>query len=362
MEMPAVAAACLFVAGLVLPGCGESGGASSADVVARSATPPAGSGPRLTFDSLVHDFGVVSDTRTYSAGFRFTNTGDETLVISEVKPACGCTVPTLSRTTFVPGDGDVIAVEFDPAGQHGTADKYIAVASNAADGLIRLRVSALIRPLLDVEKFLRLGRLPLGRDYTSRVDLSYEDADLRITNLSGNNPHVTARIAEMGRKVSASKDQPAYRGALEVTVSKDAPWGVIYATRLAITVYGRPEPGADPVEHEYTVFVQGNLFGEVSAEPPILSIGNLDPRRSYEASATLTRDSGAPFSVLGAEIAETDLPGIGVRVEPQGASAARIIVHGSTGTFRGSFKGAVRVLTDVPGEESLTLRFGGFVR
>ncbi len=341
MVLRIVAAAFLFAAA----GCGEQGGAAVAPL-------PAGPGPRITFEEMVHEFGPVSDTRTYSTAFRFSNTGDETLVISDVKPACGCTVPTLSRRSFASGEGGVIEVAFDPSGQHGVVDKYIAVVSNAVDGPVKLRISALVRPLLGVDKFQRLGRLPLGRETTHRLELSYEDPELHITNLSGNNPHVTARIAEMGQN----------KGAIEVTVSKEAPWGVVYATRLAITVYGRPEPGADPVEHEYTVFVTGEIFGELIADPAILSLGNLEPGRPCEAAAMLSSESGRPFSVLSAEIAESDLPGLEARVEPQGPSAARVVVHGATGTYRGSFNGAVRIVTDVPGEDALTLRFGGFVR
>ena len=64
----------------------------------------------------------------------------------------------------------------------------------------------------------------------------------------------------------------------------------------------------------------------------------------------------------GARVSETTLPGVQVRVEPLVSAGYQIVVHGTTGAFRGGFKGVITVNTDVPGEETLIIRYAGYVK
>jgi hypothetical protein len=323
---------------------------------------PLAQGPHITFDKLVHEFGPITDTREHPASFRFTNTGTETLIISKISATCGCTVPKLERRQFQPGESDTIAVTFDPRGRSGDTDKFISVVTNARPvAVIKLRINALVEPMLRCEKFQRMGNLKLGEEHKSVFRLSYDDPDLEIRNMTVNTPHVTARLLALGAAGPTVGGKPTYEGAIEVTVSKDAPWGVIYATRVELAVFGRSEPQRNPIEFEYSVYISGNINGELRAAPTALSLGRLQMNQSYEKAVVLMRSTGAPFTVTGAHISETSMPGVEVRVEPGGSDRHRIIVHGSTGSFRGGFKGIVTINTDVPGEEAVTIRFAGSV-
>jgi hypothetical protein len=357
----------LLACGLAPVGCDESAPVP----VATSEAPPAPSppvqpvarGPHITFDKLVHRFGPITDTREHPASFRFTNTGTETLIISDINASCGCTVPTLERRQFQPGESDTIEVTFNPRDRSGDTDKYISVVTNAApEPVIKLRINAVVEPMLRYERFHKMGDLALGQEHKSVVRLSYDDPDLEIRNMTVNNPNVTARLIEMGNARPTVGDKITYEGAFEVTVSPNAPWGVISATRVELTVFGRPEPHLDPIEFEYGVYVSGDIQGELRATPNRLSLGHMRMNQPYEKAVVLSRSTDQPFTITGAHISETSLPGIGVRVEPGGTTQHRIIVYGSTGSFQGGFRGIVTVNTDVPGEEVLTLRFAGSVR
>jgi hypothetical protein len=356
----------MLTCGLALAGCNENAPAPDAAAEAPPAPSPpvlpVAQGPRITFDKLVHEFGPITDTRKHPASFRFTNTGTETLIISDINAACGCTVPKLKRRQFQPGESDTIEVTFNPRNRSGDTDKYINVVTNARpEAVVRLRINALVEPMLLCERFHRMGDLALGQEHKSVVHLGYDDPDLEIRNMTVNNPNVTARLIEMGKAGPTEEYKTAYVGAFEVTVSPNAPWGVIYATRVELTVFGRPEPHLDPIEFEYSSYVSGDIHGELRATPNSLSVGRLAMNQTYEKALVLHRSTGVPFTITGAHISETSLPGIQVRVEPGSPTRHRIILHGSTGTFRGGFRGVVTINTDVPGEETLDIRFAGAV-
>lgn len=318
-------------------------------------------GPRISFEKTSHDFGVITDTDKQFTSFPFTNTGNDILVISDVKAACGCTVPTLERTRFLPGEGDQIKVTFDPRGKHGRTEKQISVVSNSKpEGLTKLMLNSDIKPMLQLDTFHRLGVIPLGEENKSLMPFTYADPDLRISDVQVNNPSITARVAAMGM---FEGDDPgaSHLGTIEVTVSPDAPWGTLYATRLTFKATGRPTPDHDPVEHEYTVFIQGQIHGEVAGFPSIISLGTLGAGQPYEGAMTLGRNSGGSLNVLDARVIESTMPGVQVRLDPQGPDVS-LVVYGSTGSFHGPIRGVVALTTDVPGEEELEVRYAGSVK
>ena len=335
----------VLLAALAAAGCGEDAG------------PPV-VGPHIEFEKLVHEFGTISETEKYNTGFRFTNTGNDVLVISQVKAACGCTVPTLSRTRFLPGEGDTIDVTFDPRGKRGDTDKYITVVSNSKpEGVVKLKIHSVIESMVYFDRFHQMGVIPLGEEVTSLVRLTYADPDLAITDLKVNSPFITPRLAAIGEVDS----RVGYSGAIELTVSKDMPWGVIFATRLTFTAHGRPQLTGEPKEYEYTVFLQGRVERDLTFSPQIISL-SLTRGQPFEGFLTVKSVSGLPFRALGATVTESTMPGVQARVEPLGQSAYKVIVAGTTANFHGQVRGVVEVSTDVPGEETIIVRFGGSVR
>ncbi|MHC4764910.1 MAG: DUF1573 domain-containing protein [Planctomycetota bacterium] len=357
----------LLACGLVLAGCDERAQAPAASSEpARVAAPPAlpaADGPRITFEKTVHQFGSITDTKSHTATFRFTNTGTETLVISDVKAGCSCTVPTLRRRELLPGEQDTIDVTFNPRGRPGPMDESVTVVSNSKpEPTVKLTINALVEPMLRCGRLHRVGELRLGQEHKSVVRLSYDDPDLVIRDMRANSPHVTARLVEMGVVGPTVRGKATYEGAIEVTLAKTMPWGVLSGIRIQLKVYGRPEPQADPIDFDYNVFISGELYGELRATPKTLTFGRLGPNQPFEKAVTLSRSSGEPFTVTGARISETAIPGVEVRLEPVDGAPPRIVVSGSTGSHRRGFRGVITVSTDVPGEETLNIRFTGYVK
>jgi hypothetical protein len=87
------------------------------------------SGPKIVFEKLVHDYGTIPRNSDGTCYFKFTNKGDDPLVITGVKAACGCTVPSYTREPILPGQSGQIKVEYNTR-QRGTFSKTIVVNTN----------------------------------------------------------------------------------------------------------------------------------------------------------------------------------------------------------------------------------------
>ena len=78
---------------------------------------PVGPTTTVEFETQTHDFGTVPEGEKVQYVYKFKNTGNEPLVISNAKGSCGCTVPSWPREPIpVGGDGEIL-VEFDTKGK-----------------------------------------------------------------------------------------------------------------------------------------------------------------------------------------------------------------------------------------------------
>jgi hypothetical protein len=71
-------------------------------------------GPAIKFEKKTHDFGKIPYTTnkdefvTYD--FIFTNSGDEPLVVENVRASCGCTTPSFTESPILPGQKGKVTV------------------------------------------------------------------------------------------------------------------------------------------------------------------------------------------------------------------------------------------------------------
>jgi len=96
--------------------------------------------PEITFDKLVHDYGTVPYNGDGKCVFTFTNTGKEPLILTNVRSSCGCTVPKWPREPILPGESDVIHVEYK-TNRVGSINKSVTVQSNASNSNVVLRIA-----------------------------------------------------------------------------------------------------------------------------------------------------------------------------------------------------------------------------
>ena len=86
--------------------------------------------PIIEFDQTEYDFGTITEGEKVSGAFKVTNTGKVDLIITNVKPSCGCTTPEWTKEAIAPGATGEIRFEFNSAGRVGKQNKSITVKSN----------------------------------------------------------------------------------------------------------------------------------------------------------------------------------------------------------------------------------------
>lgn len=97
--------------------------------------------PKITFDSTTCNFGTIAIGQKVVHTFKFKNTGNGPLVISQVVPSCGCTtLKDWPKDPIYPGEGGSITAEFNSSGFPGEISKSITVGTNClpADWYLKL--------------------------------------------------------------------------------------------------------------------------------------------------------------------------------------------------------------------------------
>ena len=108
--------------------------------------------PVMSFEKSEHDFGTIEQGAAQETVFKFTNTGNAPLIITDAKSSCGCTVPNPPKEPIAPGESGELKVNFNGSGQNQVT-KTITVTANTEKGSELLRIKAFVNPK---------GAAPLG--------------------------------------------------------------------------------------------------------------------------------------------------------------------------------------------------------
>jgi len=102
--------------------------------------------PIMSFERSEHDFGTITQGAAQETVFKFTNTGNAPLIITDAKSSCGCTVPEYPKNTpIAPGETGELLVKFNGLGQNQVT-KTVTVIVNTEKGTELLRIKAFVNP------------------------------------------------------------------------------------------------------------------------------------------------------------------------------------------------------------------------
>ncbi|MCW3102960.1 MAG: hypothetical protein JWO09_1400 [Bacteroidetes bacterium] len=115
--------------------------------------------PVMTFQSRVYDYGTVPYQGNGICEFKFSNTGKEPLIISNVQGSCGCIVPNYPKEPIRPGGTGVIKVRYD-TGRVGVFEKTLTISSNASEPSIVIRVKGKVLPPVQIDSVIVAPAVP----------------------------------------------------------------------------------------------------------------------------------------------------------------------------------------------------------
>jgi len=91
--------------------------------------------PNIRFNKTTHDFGDVVDGTFPTTYFTFKNNGNEPLFLKHVTSSCGCTSPSYSKDSIMPGDSGFVKVVFNTRGyRNKDFAKSVIITSNVKNG------------------------------------------------------------------------------------------------------------------------------------------------------------------------------------------------------------------------------------
>jgi hypothetical protein len=108
-------------------------------------------GPKITFEKVVHDFDEVGPGSKKTCEFKFTNTGNSLLEITKVQGCCGVTTK-LDKMQYAPNESGTIYVEYNASTVAGVMSRQFYVLSNdKATPRAPLSIKAKIVPKISFE-------------------------------------------------------------------------------------------------------------------------------------------------------------------------------------------------------------------
>lgn len=166
-------------------------------LILTAATPILGAGPKISFEKEVHDYGRIRYGDTVTEEFVFTNAGDQTLIIEQLRASCGCTKAVKGSSEVAPSQSSKIVAAFDTTGlRAGKKEQSIFVHTNDPEKpVVKLTV------LADVVKDLSLEPPNVARRLPGFVEtVSFP---MKITNY-GDQPYTVkgAKIEAGGMRAS----------------------------------------------------------------------------------------------------------------------------------------------------------------
>lgn len=92
-------------------------------------TPAAPKQSAVKWNEEMHDFGDIEKGKPVTYEFSFVNTTKETILITSVRPACGCTAANYTKTPVKPGEKGMVAATFNAASP-SNFQKSVTVMTN----------------------------------------------------------------------------------------------------------------------------------------------------------------------------------------------------------------------------------------
>lgn len=185
---------------------------------------------QFDFNEMTHDFGTVVEGNVASHEFEFTNTGDQPIIISNVRASCGCTTPFWTKEPVLPGQKGKIKASYNSKGRPGAFNKTITITSNSTEPSKRLTIKGnverkVIEPKYSESELANSPQIQLteGEYNLGKVELGQGVAKtIEITNV-GKTPLIIKDLQSSCNCVSILSSPksiaPGTKGELEIKIT-----------------------------------------------------------------------------------------------------------------------------------------------
>ena len=215
---------------------------------------------RIKFDDPNWDFGSIQKGSTVSHNYWFSNVGTEDLVITKIKPTCGCTTTKSKGITVPPGGRSYIDISFNSGRFNNVITKGIVVETNdALNPYLELRFTATINNPAQL-----LETAPLEANFKSVPKGQPADLTLKLKNVDSTRSkiHFVETPDDTFIKISPTKLTLKPQGIAEIKLSLNAANMDPGPFASSLTIEAEGKPGS-----RITVPIIGTIVAESSSAP-----------------------------------------------------------------------------------------------
>ena len=202
---------------------------------------------------------------------------------------------------------------------------------------------------------VNFGDVEKGATVTLTVSVMTKEPTFELRRISfGGDRRFKAKV--LGRERVTVDGEQVTKAMLEVTMSGARKPGSILVDATIRTNFN--------VRRRVTMRVLATILGDLEA-PKVLQLGALEPGANVEHSFTLKSRSGTPFKVLGVRHAGENGASVEFAARPDDADKPteyEVTIRMPDAPQVGAMRGTLVITTDVPDEESLEMKYQGFVR
>ncbi len=323
--------------------------------------------PQITFVENSYDFGTISEKGgPVSHIFKFTNTGNSTLLISRVRTSCGCTSPEWTKTPIEPGMKGSVKVTYNPNGRPYPFNKSITVYSNALHEKFLLTIKGtVIRPSTIEKDFpfhienLRLKSKDLNFRTIKKGQVSVKNIEIYNNSQMSTKVSLEGLPSQFTAKVLPATLKPKQKGLIQVTFNsnKTDEWGTTKSDAFlkidGIThnqLNDKISIHANIVEDFSGMTIQQKRNAPIAQiKSPNLAFGKIKQGKKVKGKIYIQNVGGQPLKIR--KIINTN---DNLTIKPKtlsvatGKSGKLVIYIDTKGRPKGNYKKAFRVITNDP--------------
>ncbi|MEM6793969.1 MAG: DUF1573 domain-containing protein [Acidobacteriota bacterium] len=230
-----------------------------------------GTAPKALPVEPIKNFDIVAKGESIEHVFEIKNDGDALLEITDVRPACGCTVASFDRE-IAPGATGRIYAKLDTSDFAGPISKSIAVFTNdSANPKLQLAMKAKVKPYIGVSPGYARYIYVQGEVIQPIVQTLWAQDNSDIEIVEVNSPYDYLQVSyrpAVGEERSDKSTGQQWR--IQVDLAKDAPVGALRKyvevitshpkqkqVKIPVSGFVRPRQHVTPMEADF-----GNLEGD----------------------------------------------------------------------------------------------------
>ncbi|MDQ1771351.1 DUF1573 domain-containing protein [Labilibaculum sp. A4] len=334
--------------------------------------------PVMKFDTKEYDFKTFKEEDGLTSySFEFINTGNQPVIINQVRSSCGCTSPEWSKEPVAPGQKGFVKATFDPKNRPGPFNKSITITANTNPAITILRISGNViareKTVADLYPRemdgLRLQNNHLS--FTKVKNTEVKDASMEVYNDSDKPISIGFKRvpAHLSLKMVPETLQPKQKGQIIATydASKKNDWGFVidYLDVLINQEYksgNRLTVSANLVE-DFSSLSKSELANSPKVEfvKDVFDFGELTQGEKAEYSFTM-KNMGKSDLIIRKTKASCGCTAIApsTKIVKAGEASEIKVVFNSRGK-RGRQNKMITVITNDPVDSEVKLRISGNV-